>query len=95
MKKVILKRSLATRNSCPRPGIDKPLECSTEKAVRRLLIVVPIRHMPSSNILEIGEHGAPAAVVSTAEAQSLFSRRLLFNLPPRCVLGTRRYGNVM
>lgn len=27
--------------------------------------------MPSSNILEIGEHGAPAAVVSAAEALGL------------------------
>lgn len=71
MKKAILKRSLATRNGCPRPGINKPLECSADEAVWRLLIVVPIRHMPSSNILEIGEHGAPAAVVSAAEALGL------------------------
>lgn len=71
MKKTILKRSLATRNSFPRPGTNKPLERSSNEAIRRFLIVVPIRHMPSADTLEIGEHGAPTTVVSTAEALGL------------------------
>ena len=67
----VLKRLLATRNSFPRPATNKPLERSADEAIRGFLIVVPIHHMPSSDTLEIGEHGAPTTVISTAEALGL------------------------